>query len=123
MLNVGRDGSLSVVRGDSFSLPIFVNALHYPGVSRYSMASHPGATLYFYVMLWGQQPDSAIFARTLTSADANANGDAVLSMTSAETESLPAGCHQYMAVITFTDTAGHFVRDTVIPRNTFTVED
>lgn len=105
-----QDGVFSMSRGDSFSVPLFINAGTKWCPVRYNFKEND--TLYFGVMLPNQPFENATIRKKYTYKDLNENGDIVVTFNTCDTEYLDPGIYYYEAKLVRNES----IVDTVISK-------
>lgn len=94
MLSIDRSGNITINRGDTFKVPIFidVNNTIFHSI-RYPFTDH--STIYFYVVPANMPLHYALIKKEYTLRDLNENGDAILTFLHEDTACIPAGTYYY----------------------------
>lgn len=123
MLTISNNSFISIVRGDSFSVPLFINIGTEMSPVRYSLLEHPEAEIYLGVMEPNQPFEQAIIRKKYThNSKHNANGDLILEFTPKDTEHLHPGKYFYQIKHKSVDETGIKI-DTIVSKKPFIICD
>lgn len=119
MVYISNNGFIRLARGDSFSIPLFIDRGTVWAPVRYYIKDHPDATVYLGVMEPNQRFEEATIKKSYNSTSPqNKNGDLIISFKPQDTEYLLPGKYYYTVKIRSND----FV-DTIIPETEFFIMD
>ena len=119
MIYISNNGFVHLTRGDSFSVPLFIDRGTVWSPVRYYIKDHPDATVYLGVMEPNQRFEEAIIRKTYNSnSTINENGDLIISFKPQDTEYLLPGKYYYTIKLRTND----FV-DTIVPETEFFIMD
>ena len=96
MFNISNNGIITLIRGDSFTVPLFINrgAVFHP--VRYYIADNPNAAVYLGVMEPSQPFERAVIRKKYTSkSKINEFGDLVIDFSPSDTQCLFPGKYYY----------------------------
>lgn len=122
MFDISNEGIISVNRGDSFEVTLFINAGTEISPERYTLAEND--TLYFAVMEPNQRFEDAILKKMYTSdSDKTEDGDIIIAFYPNDTEYLLPGKYYYTAKLRSHigegDSDNDYEVQTVIPQKEF----
>lgn len=118
MLDISKNGLITLNRGDVFSLNVLVNAGTVIEPAIYKMQE--GDKLYFALMEPHQPFEFALIRKVFTKDDQDEEGNVLMNFKSEDTEYLIPGRYYYMVKLFRTD--GELV-DTIISKTLFTIID
>lgn len=96
MINISNNGFISINRGDTFTVPLFINKGTKQDPVRLYVQNHPNAEVFLGVMEPNQSFEHAIIKKRFTpSSDVNQFGDLVLSFKDTDTINLLPGLYYY----------------------------
>lgn len=96
MVHISNNGIISIHRGDSFSIPLFLDMGIEGFPIRYNITQYTGVSLYLGVMTPFESFEKAILKKKYTSESiTNENGDLVIEMSSKDTACLRPGKYYY----------------------------
>lgn len=96
MINISNNGFISVHRGDSFKVPLFINKGTRDESARLYIKTHPRAKIYFGLMEPNQPFEEAVVKKMYTSSSSiNSYGDLVIKFKPSDTEYLHPGQYYY----------------------------
>ena len=95
MVEVDRNGNISLSRGDVVRLPIVVNTKQNPEVG-FLHSFYGDVNVYFFVVPWGMEPDRCLFMKKVEEYDSFYNF--ILTLYPEETAEIEPGNHQYCIV-------------------------
>lgn len=123
MVTISNNGFISLTRGDSFSVPLFINMGTGMAPVRHSLLEHPETEIYLGVMEPNQPFEQAIIRKKYTSeSKVNENGDLMIEFSSRDTEYLLPGKYFYQIKAKFIDEMGVGV-DTIVSKKQFIIRD
>lgn len=117
MFSVDTNNIISVTRGDSFSLPLFINEGSDLKPIRYII--QPGDTIYFALMQCNQYFENAIVKKVFTSANLNENNDIIITFNPEDTEQLIPGKYYYQIKAKLLNEDGNYIVNTIIDKTEF----
>ena len=118
MLTISNNGFISLTRGDSFTVPLFINRGTVFHPVRYYIADNPNAAVYLGVMEPNQPFERATIRKKYTSESSiNDFGDLMIEFTSNDTKCLYPGRYYYEVRIKHSDGSV----ETVIPATDFVI--
>ena len=118
MLDISNNGFISLTRGDSFSVPLFINRGTVFHPVRYYISDNPKASVYLGVMEPNQPFERATIRKKYTSESSiNDCGDLMIEFTSNDTKYLYPGRYYYEVRIKHSDGSV----ETVIPATDFVI--
>ena len=124
MVTISNNGMISLNRGDSFSIPLFINGGSELVPLRYSLTAHPETEIYFGVMEPGQAFENALIRKKYThKSKINEFGDLIIYLRSEDTEYLSPGKYYYQVRAKFTDEENNEHVETVIQKKQFMILD
>lgn len=124
MVTISNNGFITINRGDSFSVPLFINGGSELVPLRYSLTAHPETEIYFGVMEPGQPFENALIRKKYTSqSKMNAYGDLMIDLRSSDTEFLRPGKYYYQVRAKFIDDDHNEQVATVISKKQFMILD
>lgn len=104
MLDISNNGFISLIRGDSFSVPLFINRGTVFHPVRYYISDNPKASVYLGVMEPNQPFERATIRKKYTSESIiNDFGDLMIEFTSNDTKCLYPGRYYYEVRIKHSD--------------------
>lgn len=116
MFSISNNGFISLTRGDSFTVPLFINRGTVFHPVRYYIADNPNAAVYLGVMEPNQPFERATIRKKYTSTSpVNENGDLIVEFTPNDTQYLFPGKYYYEVKVKLSD--GNI--DTIIPETEF----
>ena len=126
MFNISNNRIVTMNKGDSIKVPLFINAGDETELIRYILQE--GDKLYFSVMEPNAPFECGVIRKILTKDDLNAYGDAVVKLGLNDTQYLQSGIYYYEAKLVKqpenTSIIGsEFDSFTVIPRTKFVIND
>ena len=96
MINISNNGFISMHRGDTFTVPLFINKGTKEDPVRLYMSQHPSAEVFLGVMEPNQPFEQALIKkRFTTSNDFNQFGDLVVSFKDTDTLNILPGLYYY----------------------------
>ena len=95
MFHISNSGIISLNRGDSFKVPLFINIGTEEEPARVDFHKFPYLEIYMGIMLPHQAFESAIIRKKFTVQDANDKGDIIITLTPEETLNLRPGKYFY----------------------------
>lgn len=119
-MTISNNGFISIVRGESFTVPLFINngTVFHP--VRYYIANDPEAAVYLGVMELNQPFERAVIRKKYTSqSPVNERGDLLIDFSSNDTKCLFVGKYYYMIKIK----RGDGSIDTIVPETEFFIFD
>lgn len=121
MFHINNSGIISLNRGDSFKVPLFINMGTDTEPVRVDLHKFPYLEVYMGIMLPHQTFETAIIKKKFTVDNANDKGDVVVNIEPAETMNLRPGKYFYEIKARLDDPIeGEYVR-TVINKTQFLV--
>ncbi len=117
MLNVDKNNIVAVTRGDTFSIPIFLNKGTAINPVRYVLGDND--TLYVGIMEPNQPFEQAIIKKKYTKDDLNTHEDIVLRLESSDTVCLIPGKYYYQVKLDMVDSEEKHNINTVIKKTEF----
>ena len=121
MFNVSKNGIVSVTRGDSFQIPLFINQGTELKPIRYELTGDD--TIYFALMEPNQRFECALLKKVFTKEDLNANGDIVIKFSPKDTENILPGSYYYQVKVKFNKLDGTYEVNTIVPKTQFIIEE
>lgn len=124
MFNITKEGVVSLSRGDSASVPLFINCGSEIVPIRYKLRENN--ILYLGICLPDQRFEDAIFKRVYRPGDWKINeyGDIVITLNPADTELLAPGLYYYtVKLLTINEEDNSENVQTLIKKTEFFVED
>lgn len=116
MLTISNNGFISLTRGDSFTVPLFINRGTVFHPVRYYIADNPNAAVYLGVMEPNQPFERAIIRKKYTSkSKVNEFGDLIIDFSPSDTQYLFPGKYYYEIKVKLSDGSV----DTVVPETEF----
>lgn len=124
MVTISNNGFISLTRGDSFSVPLFINMGTGMVPVRYSLLEHPETEVYLGVMEPNQPFEKALIRKKYThESRINENGDLMIDFTGTDTEYLFPGKYFYQIKAKFIDKETGINIDTIVSKKQFIVRD
>lgn len=124
MVTISNNGFISLTRGDSFSVPLFINMGTGMAPVRYSLLEHPETEIYLGVMEPNQPFEKALIRKKYThESRINENGDLMIDFTGTDTEYLVPGKYFYQIKAKFIDKETGINVDTIVSKKQFIVRD
>lgn len=122
MFRISEDGLIDLSRGDSVSLPLFINQGTEVCPVRYELTEQD--TVYFGVCEPGKRFEQAIIRKKYTPDNwkLNKNGDLIISFKPTDTESLEDGVYYYTVKLVTVDEDGEEEVQTIIPLTKMNIE-
>lgn len=114
LANISENQIVTINRGDTFQAPLFINIGTRLEPSRYPLAKDD--VVYVGIMEANQPFEDALVRKSYTLADANANGDIVVTLEPSDTECLLPGTYYYQAKLEHPTGDGKSVVNTIVPR-------
>lgn len=116
MINISNNGFISIHRGDSFSVPLFLDIGQCGNPVRFDITKNPGSIIYLGVMEPSKKFEDAVIRKKYTSESVvNDQHDIVVSFSPEDTLNLFPGKYYYEIKIAHAD--GRV--DTLTPRTEF----
>lgn len=116
MINISNNGIITIVKGDTIEVPVFINIGTEIEPVRYSLK--PGDKLFFSIMEPHQPFECAILRHTYTYLDVNESRDVVVKLSYDDTAHLLPGEYYYeIKLLTVVNFEEHL--DTIVPRTKF----
>lgn len=123
MFIIDKNGIITVNRGDSFEIPLFINQGTDLSPMRWSMKDND-SEVFLGIVEPNQSFEDALIRKKYTKDDVNEFGDIVVSITHDDTRCLAPGKYYYEVKVKFPpDSVGRFQVNTVIPRTQFFIEE
>ena len=119
MYSISNNGIIVLTRGDTFSVPLFINNGTKFNLVRYNLLNHKNAKIYFGVMEPNQLFEHAIIKKRYDYEDANENGDIIVQFKSSDTEYLVPGKYFYEVKLDH----GDCKIETIVPKTEFIIVD
>ena len=116
MFKVSRNGIIEVVRGDSFSVPLFINKGTDLVPMRYILGEND--KILFGVMEPNMSFENALIRKVFTREDFNENDDVEITFNAYDTINVTPGKYYYEVKLVVGDEADGIV-NTVIPKREF----
>ncbi len=116
MVNISKSQIISMNRGDTLSLPIFINAGTKIAPLRYNLGS--GDKVYVGISEPNQKFEHALIKKVYTSDDVNEHGDPVLNLRPEDTEHILPGLYYYEIKLVSTSEEDEIV-NTIVPKRKF----
>ena len=102
MIEISNNGIISLNQGDWFEFPLFMNQGNQMYPIRYSLLEDDTASVYFSIMIPGQEFQNGLIRKKYTSISPhNSCGDIILNLTSDETMSLEPGRYFYSVKLVY----------------------
>jgi len=121
MFNINNSGIIILSRGDTFSIPLFLNKGNKLYPIRYVVDSK--SEIFIGVMEPNATFENAIIKKKYTSENLNENGDVVVSFQSEDTCNLLPGLYYYEVKVKIYESEGIYSINTVIPKKQFFIEE
>lgn len=120
MFDITGNGLITVTRGDTFTMTLFVNTGTALEPVRYTLAGDD--RVYFAVCEPNQRFEDATIKKEFSSADLDSDGDVVMKFASSDTEHLLAGDYYYEVKLhkVFADSSKNEI-DTIVPKTKFVI--
>ena len=123
MIEILKNGVVSLNRGDWFEFPLFMNQGNKLYPIRYSLLEDDTASVYFSVMLPGQEFQNGLIRKVYTSVSPHTScGDIILNITSDETLSLQPGKYFFSVKLVYNKNNEQKIA-TIVPRRVLVVND
>lgn len=120
MIFISNNGFIRLARGDSFTVPLFINRGTMVTPVRYLIKNHPEASVYLGVMEPNEPFENAVIKKKYTStSEVNKNGDLLIIFKPNDTLNLLPGKYYYSIKIDY----GNNSVDTIVPNTEFFVMD
>lgn len=117
MFNVGSNNSISVNRGDTFSIPLLITA---GSIETPSQFVFPGdGEIYLGLMEPNQLFENAILKKKYDSSNLDENGNIIIAFDSNDTVKLLPGLYYYQIKAKLPLNDGTFAVSTVVPKTPF----
>lgn len=120
MLDISKNGIITLNRGDSFTLEMDLNIGSAIEPVLYFMTEND--RLYFAIMEPNQPFEEALVRKEFTKDDQGANGDVVMIFSSTDTEFLLPGKYYYQVKLLRKEDENEFI-DTVVSKTQFIIVD
>ena len=118
MITISNNGFISITRGDSFSVPLFIDRGTRTKPVRYYIADHPKASVYLGIMEPNQPFETATVRKKFTcDSKINEYGDLIIEIRPADTEYLLPGKYYYSVKAQLDENN----IETLIPRTEFVI--
>ena len=118
MFNVDREGIITLTRGDSFRVPLFINQGTSIDLIRYII--NDKSEIYMAVTEPNQPFELALIKKKYTSKDLNENGDIEISFNSEDTANVLPGKYYYqIKAKLYDEEKNDFIVNTIIPKTQF----
>lgn len=121
MFNISRNGIITVNRGDSFSLDVFVNLGTELEPIPYLMEQ--GDVLYFALMEPNQPFECALIRQAYTSESMNEEGVVSMNFPGEWTEFILPGNYYYQIKLVRPQEGANDLIDTIVPKTKITILD
>lgn len=118
MFNISKNGIITLNRGDTVKLPLFINAGTEMNPVRYELKDSD--RIYLGVMENNAPFERAIIKKVYTKEDINDNGDVVVEFKSEDTCNLIPDDYYYEIKLEFTH-RGSYMVNTIVPATKFTI--
>ena len=119
MFSLSINNVVTISRGDSFSVPLFLNAG--TGVSPIRRILKPGEYVYFAIEQPNQCFENACLKKRFDKDNLNANGDVQVDFSAQEMKDLAPGEYYYEIKASFIDGSGKQIINTVVEKTRFIV--
>lgn len=125
MFDISSNGIISINRGDSFSLDVFINLGTCIEPIKYQL--QPGDKVYFALMEPNQPFECALIRKEFTNADLDADDMVIMNFDSNQTEYLMPGTYYYMVKLARAEESNEsgeetkYTVDTIIPKTKFVI--
>ena len=117
MFNLSRNGIIELVRGDSFSVPLFINKGTDLCPLRYELKN--GEYVYFGLMEPNMSFENALVRKRYDNTNENDNKDIIISFDADDTVNLQPGKYYYEVKAVLLDKNNKQIVNTVIPKKEF----
>lgn len=117
MFDLSLNGNIKLTRGDSFSVPLFINMGTDIKPIRYNLED--GEYVCFGVMEPNYCFEEAIIRKKYSNTDKNDKGDIVVSFDANDTVHLMPGKYYYEVKAVLLDNEGKEIVNTIIPKREF----
>ena len=121
MFTIDNDNRITVTRGDTFSLPLILNAGTDFNPVLYELEE--GDTIYVAVMEPNQPFECALVKKVLTSGSELIDKSYQIKFNSSDTECLQPGNYYYQIKARFKNSDGTYNVNTVVPKTEFWIEE
>lgn len=122
MIDVAQNNRINVTRGDTFSVPLFLNKGTDLKPMRYTLKEED--ELYLAIMEYNQSFEDAIVKKTFSAKDLNKNGDAIIELDHDDTRCLVPGKYFYqIKAKLYNIEKEKYEINTVIQKTEFYIED
>lgn len=123
MFNISRSGIITINRGDSAEIPIFLNAGNSMEFEEYTLL--PNDRLYFGVMEPNQPFECALIRKTYGFEDLDSRGELVVRLRSSDTECLLPGKYYYQIKLESlrNQTTNEYDVETVVDKTLFYIQE
>lgn len=118
MFNISKNGIITLNRGDTVRLPLFINAGTEMNPVRYELQDTD--KVYLGVMEPNSPFENAIIKKVYTKEDINENGDIVVEFKSEDTCNLMPDDYYYEIKLEFTH-SGYYRINTIVPATKFSI--
>ena len=113
MLEINNDGLISMSRGDSVKLPLFINSGSDLCPVRYVLKDTD--KLYLGILEPNHSWENAILRKIYTKDNLNADGDVIIKLEPEDTEYLSEGIYYYQIKLLQVDENNNEIVTTIIP--------
>ena len=120
MFNISKNGIITLTRGDTFQLPLFVNVGTPLKPIRFDLQENDAVT--FRVMRANEKSEDAVIKKVYRQKDMNEHGDVVVKFESADTFYLDPGIYYYEVKLAYVRDNQSYV-NTIVGRTKFYLID
>ena len=123
MVEISNNGIITMVRGDYFEIPLFINQGNHLYPIRYSLLKDPNSTVTFAIMMPGQSFESA-FIRKTYNVDSfhTSQHDLKIVLKPEDTLNVPPGKYFYSVRLNLFQ-HGHYCPRIIIPERMFFIKE
>lgn len=118
MFSISNNGIITMTRGDSIQVPLFINAGDETDPARYKITDND--TVYLGIMEPNTPFEYSLIRKVYTKENTNKYGDVVVELSLDDTQYLQPGTYYYEAklkqVKQISDTKSIEIVDTIVPR-------
>ena len=123
MVEISNNGIITMVRGDYFEIPLFINQGNHFYPIRYSLIKDPNSTVTFALMAPNQNFENAIIKKTYTvNSFHTQQKDLNIILRPEETLRIPPGKYFYSVRVNLFIN-GHYCQKTIIPEKMFFIKE
>lgn len=121
MIKIDNGNNISVTRGDSLLLKLFINAGDKMNPKRFLLKEHAGSAVYLGIMENKQDFENAIVKYKFDENNVDENGDVTVKIKATDTLNLEPDTYFYEIKLVYYDSDEDEIVNTIIPKSKFIV--